>query len=83
MAFCTKCGGEVPENNQFCGKCGASRVAAERPATPAKKRAPRWLVWGVLGISGFAILLALLPDDSKSKRLRRTLPPFLFQGRRH
>ena len=24
MGFCTKCGGEIPEGNQFCQKCGAA-----------------------------------------------------------
>lgn len=33
MIFCTKCGKEIGDADEFCGKCGAAR--SSKPATPA------------------------------------------------
>lgn len=36
--FCRKCGNKIPDDSEFCYKCGASvEVASERSATEAVK----------------------------------------------
>ena len=37
MAFCPKCGTQVPDDSQFCPACGAQVGAAEQAAQPEKK----------------------------------------------
>lgn len=64
--YCTKCGSEVPDGNQFCVACGAAMAAPgpaaqtapppiqATPATPPAKRRGRTLV-----IALFTILVTL------------------------
>lgn len=43
MAFCTKCGSEVPEGTTFCPKCGMPMGSAAAPApAPQYAVAPEW-----------------------------------------
>lgn len=39
MAFCTKCGAQVPDGTPFCTKCGAP-IAQAQPQAPAPAPAP-------------------------------------------
>jgi hypothetical protein len=65
MAFCTKCGTEFQESNQFCGRCGVAR-GSDAVAGPHKSR--RWVTWLMLGVAGFVILLiAFGSQDSETK----------------
>lgn len=40
MAFCTKCGAQVPEGTAFCQSCGAPMQAAQQQAAPAPAPIP-------------------------------------------
>ncbi len=43
MAFCPKCGSQVPEGAQFCATCGTAFAAAPAPnAAPAYNPAPQY-----------------------------------------
>lgn len=41
MAFCTKCGAQVPDGSVFCTSCGAPVGAAPAPEQPAAQAAPQ------------------------------------------
>ena len=40
MAFCTKCGAQVPDGSTFCTACGNPIASAAAPAQPAQPAAP-------------------------------------------
>ncbi|HEY1199116.1 MAG TPA: zinc ribbon domain-containing protein [Thermoplasmata archaeon] len=40
MAYCMKCGAQVPDDAQFCMKCGTPIGGAARPASPPAATAP-------------------------------------------
>ncbi len=77
MAFCTKCGTEVPSDSAFCGKCGVARPSAaaapdksgsETPATPKRHRKLKAFALVVIGVSAvITIIGALTPTDDQRK----------------
>jgi uncharacterized membrane protein len=40
MAFCGKCGAQVPDGVGFCGRCGTPVAAGQHPPAPAQYQAP-------------------------------------------
>jgi len=40
MAFCTKCGSQIPDDAKFCTVCGTPRETAPKAAPEAPKQAP-------------------------------------------
>lgn len=48
--FCRKCGKELPDDSQFCLKCGNSLVAATAPAVQKPKPSGAMLGWILLAV---------------------------------
>ncbi len=77
MAFCGKCGAQVPDGTPFCGSCGAPMNAeAQQPVQPTaqpvaddKKDANDNKVMGILAYLGWLVLVPLFAaKDSKFAR---------------
>lgn len=73
IMFCKKCGNEMPDNSEFCAKCGSKiEVAQPEPKATAKKGGSKEygnsdsiaaIVLGILGIIGLfrlGIIFAVL-----------------------
>ena len=41
MAFCEKCGAQIPENGTFCAACGAPVAAQAQPTRTPEQPAPQ------------------------------------------
>lgn len=60
MSYCTKCGAQLPDDANFCLKCGAKtkcenpgKVSAPTPKKGTKKKKPvykRWWFWTIIAI---------------------------------
>jgi zinc-ribbon domain len=76
---CSKCGASLPDEAQFCLKCGKpvssspkTPVVVEPPAVeiarPRRKR--RWLLWMLLVILAGVILWALISDSTGAQQVQ-------------
>ena len=75
MAYCTKCGSEIPEDAKFCPKCGAPVHAGEMGMQPdtspgkKKKRKPL-LIGGIVVVAGIVLLLIAAAISSEPPKDR-------------
>ncbi len=72
--FCTKCGGEIPENASFCTKCGSpiakpqnqyhtETISDDTVTTPKRAVIPAMGVWigaGVIVIASLAVIIGIV-----------------------
>jgi len=55
MAFCGKCGHQIPDGDLFCSKCGAKIGASPAAPTVADQG------------NGYSVILTNVPDDKKKE----------------
>ena len=78
MAYCTKCGLEIPEDAKFCPKCGAPVHAGETGMQPdtspgkKKKRKPL-LIGGIVVVAGIVLLLIAAAISSEPPKDREVV----------
>jgi uncharacterized membrane protein len=80
MPFCSSCGNEVNQADQFCAKCGAGQPGAPRPPVdPLAGITPRTasILCYIPGIGWIASVIVLAADKF---RTNRTVRFHAFQG---
>jgi hypothetical protein len=71
--FCPKCGKELPEESQFCLKCGYAIAGGKPGAASARPAKPsRTLLWILLAIAAVVCVWAITQLSDHSSR---SLPP--------
>ena len=59
MAFCVRCGNQMNQAVEFCGKCGTRTWARSAPAVSRKTRR---IVGGILGVFGILTIISAVVD---------------------
>jgi hypothetical protein len=75
--FCSKCGKELPDDSQFCAKCGhaVTPPTSNVPAPTQRSRPAHPIVWVLVAIFlGLAILWAWFPKDTSTNGSASRVP---------
>jgi len=79
MPYCSKCGNQVTDADQFCAKCGARQAGATRPASSPASMNPRLAsVLCYIPVVGGIVSIVVLASDTY--RHSRTVRFHAFQG---
>lgn len=54
--FCPQCGTELPDDSQFCRKCGRSLAATTTRAPVPHVKRSRWRLWALLAVLAIVVI---------------------------
>lgn len=68
--YCSKCGTELKENDQFCGKCGAPVLKAGGAQKSGGADAAKYKIIGIAAIAVVVLAVGSFPIQRKSDFVR-------------